>query len=1383
MAKLNLEKTRQYLQEFNFAELFIEELNWSNPVTKSSQLETYKEIIFTRKPIAELSGAVVFEITMPDGNIPNSKIRTEIANAVQKIKGENLLIFIDNHRSQSLWHWVKIQDKNGSSVRKINRSHFYMKGQAGDSFIPKLAGLFTDLSEFDEDGQISIAKVADKFKQALDVERVTKDFYKKYESIFVDFVKLITGIDNDEDRHWYASVILNRLMFIYFLQKKGFIDNANYNYLTEKLKTPRNLSVAEGFYSIFLQKLFFEGFAKPEDQRDAETKRLIGKIKYLNGGLFLKHKIELKYENISIPDVAFENLFALFDSFSWSLNDTIGQNDNEINPDVLGYIFEKYINQKEFGAYYTRPEITEYLCEQTVNKLILDKLNGEKLSAAVPESLQKKLQTPQYESLSDLYTKLDAPTIKRLIDDKTGILSDLSLLDPACGSGAFLVAAMKTLINVYAAIMGRIEFSGDKSLIDWLKKTHDEHPSLEYYIKKQIITNNLYGVDIMEEATEIAKLRLFLALVASAQTVDDLEPLPNIDFNIMAGNSLMGLMRVDSSRFEKHQVVSNVSASGKVIQKADLFRKAVVQTDMFAESKAKGYQQLINEKEVAIRAYKNANTLNISDLQALRESIQQQRKDAYAILNELLLDEFNALNIRYEEVTWDTKKNKEGKANKRPLTITDIEALEPFHWEYEFSEIFSKKNGFDAIIANPPWEVFQTNEKEFFQKYADKIQKKKLRIEDWEEQKEELMKDEEIQRAWLEYSSHFPHQWLYFKKSNHFKNQISEVNGKQVGNKPNLYCLFLEQSINLLKEHGYCGIVIPSGIYTDLGTKQLRKMLFEETEITGLFCFENRKEIFENVHRSYKFIVLSFEKGGKTVNFPTAFMRQNVEDLTLFPKYGALYPNVEMIKKLSPDSLSIIEFKNEQEVSISHKVSQFPLLAGDISGWNVELYGEEINMTRDSDKFKTDVDTLIVYEGGMVHHFFHQFDEPRYWINERLINQEFTDKKYKRHKANSILTKKQIEEVKKVIINDYEVYRLVIRKIARNTDSRTLITTIVPKKCVLGNSLSVIFPFKHSVESLNELAFSKSDLLVLTSLLNSLTVDFILRTRVTANLNLFFLNQLPIPRIQAGDKFYSEIVERAAKLICTTEEFAELWDEVTGDPWTPTSGATDATERNQLRAELDAMVAFTYGISGEELEYILSTFPLVTDVQKALVVEEFEKIVAEHVALKASNKFVMELINQGESNILEFKSTLRYDLRTLKPEKHIEHSVLKTIAAYLNSEGGTLIIGVEDNKNILGLQPDFDSFSKGDKLDEFQKHFDNLLSKSIGSRFHRYLSVSFPEIEGKQICIIEIKEKSAEPVYIKDDAGNETFYIRRLASTIDLKLSEATKYIQEHWKS
>jgi hypothetical protein len=378
-------------------------------------------------------------------------------------------------------------------------------------------------------------------------------------------------------------------MFIYFLQRKHFLDNGNLNYLQDKLNESRQKLGKDKFFSVFLTALFFEGFAKPEEQRSQDARRLLGNIKYLNGGLFLPHAIELANPKIQVPDQAFENLLSLFGRYSWNLNDTPGGDDNEINPDVLGYIFEKYINQKAFGAYYTRPEITEYLCEQTIFKLVLEKVNAPDVPGLPPAR--------RFDSIADLLLNLDASLCKQLLLD---VLPSLSLLDPACGSGAFLVAAMRTLISLYSAIIGKIEFLHDRTLTEWSHKVRKEHPSLAYFIKKRIITDNLFGVDIMEEATEIAKLRLFLALVASAQSVEQLEPLPNIDFNILTGNSLIGLMRVNDEDFERRHA------------QGELFRKS--------------YSQLLAEKNRLIDTYRHAATYT-EDLRALRDNIEKTKKE------------------------------------------------------------------------------------------------------------------------------------------------------------------------------------------------------------------------------------------------------------------------------------------------------------------------------------------------------------------------------------------------------------------------------------------------------------------------------------------------------------------------------------------------------------------------------------------------------------------------------------------------------------------------------------------------------------------------------------------------------------------------------------
>jgi hypothetical protein len=354
-----------------------------------------------------------------------------------------------------------------------------------------------DLAEFDAEGNVSILEVARRMRAALDVERVVKKFYREFEDQHQAFLELIEGIPDERQWCWYASVLLNRLMFIYFLQKKGFLDGGKLNYLRDKLGE----SQARGrdrYFSEFLKALFFEGFAKPEEKRTPAARALVGRIKYLNGGLFLPHRVEQDNPKLDVPDRAFANLFDLFDRYSWNLDDTPGGRDDEMNPDVLGYIFEKYINQKAFGAYYTWTEITEYLCERTIHQLILDAVNA---SDEVKALAVRGMKVRDYPTIGGLLLDLDPPLCRRLVRE---ILPGLSVLDPACGSGAFLVAALKTLVNIYAAVIGKAKFLNERGLNQWLKEIEAKH-HINDFIKRRIITDNLFGVDIMEEATEIAR--------------------------------------------------------------------------------------------------------------------------------------------------------------------------------------------------------------------------------------------------------------------------------------------------------------------------------------------------------------------------------------------------------------------------------------------------------------------------------------------------------------------------------------------------------------------------------------------------------------------------------------------------------------------------------------------------------------------------------------------------------------------------------------------------------------------------------------------------------------------------------------------------------------
>ncbi|MBS0507926.1 MAG: ATP-binding protein, partial [Proteobacteria bacterium] len=944
MAQLDFPSFEKHLQAFDFQRLFLDVLGWNRPAAgRDWQTDQTGDTAYSHRTIAELGGVVAIQVVV-DGGWPDEALRMKVWRHVAHSHAENLLIFTNQQQgaSQSQWYWVK-RDKHPETgkPRLTSRRHEYFKGQPVDLFASKLQAMVVELSELDAAGRLPVLEAARRIASALDVEATTKKFFKAYQEQHLALLEHIEGIADERDKRWYASVLLNRLMFVWFLQKKGFLQDQNgsqrFDYLREQLQTSEQRG-ANRFYGEFLAALFFEAFAKPEAERSPAATALTGRIPYLNGGLFLPHRLELDADHalrlgksLRVADAAFKGIFELFASFTWHLDDTPGGNADEINPDVLGYIFEKYINQKAFGAYYTRPEITSYLADRSIHQLILERVR----EPALPELGLKEVR---FDTVSDLLARMDARTALRLVNE---VLPSITILDPAVGSGAFLVAALKSLINVYYAVVGRAELGASKELQAWLRAIQQDHPSVGYYIKRRIVTDNLHGVDIMEEASEIAKLRLFLAMVASVRRVEDLEPLPNIDFNILPGNSLVGLMRVDEVEFNAKNT----------------------QMGLFAGAKSRPFSELLATKNRKLGTYRHAAEQLGRDvnLRQLRDDIDAEMQDATGVMNELLRDQFEKAGVRFEQASWDAAKGKLGKPVKRPIEREDIDAQTPFHWGYVFDDIVQRRGGFDIILANPPWEVFKPQAKEFFAEYSGLVSKNKMTIKEFEKEQGKLLQNAEVRAAWLAYESRFPHMSAWFRAAPEYQHQSAVVGGKKTGSDINLYKLFVERCFHLLRAGGHCGIVIPGSIYTDLGATGLRRMLFDESAVETLISFSNEKYIFEGVHHAQKFCLLTFSKGNKTKQFRATFRINpreaiNPNELENFIQNETSYLTIpiDLVRKLSPESNSIMEFRSALDIHVAEKTLRFPQLGERIDGaWNLVL-GNEFHMTNDSHLFKTE---------------------------------------------------------------------------------------------------------------------------------------------------------------------------------------------------------------------------------------------------------------------------------------------------------------------------------------------------------------------------------------------------------------------------------------------
>ena len=307
------------------------------------------DVEYILHPVAHKRGMVVY-ICEADP-IPNHAVRQQIERQVARTAHEHIIVYTDPSHTNQVWQWVRREPGRPS----VSRQHTFNRSQPGDSLIQKLEAIAFQL---DEEEELTITTVAGRVRGAFDVDRVTRRFYDRFKSEHSAFLKFIKGIHSRGDREWYASLMLNRLMFVYFIQKKGFLDG-DPDYLQNRLQVTKSKHGDDKFHSFyrhFLLRLFHEGLGKAS--RTSELDALLGRVPYLNGGLFDVHEIESMNSSIEIPDEAFERIFAFFDAYSWHLDSRPLRSDNEINPDVLGYIFEKYINQRQMGAYYTKEDIT-----------------------------------------------------------------------------------------------------------------------------------------------------------------------------------------------------------------------------------------------------------------------------------------------------------------------------------------------------------------------------------------------------------------------------------------------------------------------------------------------------------------------------------------------------------------------------------------------------------------------------------------------------------------------------------------------------------------------------------------------------------------------------------------------------------------------------------------------------------------------------------------------------------------------------------------------------------------------------------------------------------------------------------------------------------------
>ncbi|MCC6602534.1 MAG: N-6 DNA methylase [Anaerolineae bacterium] len=754
--------------------------------------------------------------------------------------------------------------------------------------------------------------------------------------------------------------------------------------------------------------------------------------------------------------------------------------------DIMGNTYEQYLGKalvlrdnaiqtsdnletrKKQGSYYTPQVIVRYLVDNSLGKILRG--DGQERPPTAVE------------------------------------IQNLRVIDPACGSGGFLIYAYELLANFYRGEMARLEAerqtrydelvaSGVTTPFDLQLQltpyTHEIERLQQY--PRFILENHLYGVDLDPQAAEIATVNLIMRAMADQRRSDKRLPLI-LNQNIKVGNGLVGAPPNDARLAE---LVEAISALARL------------------------------RREVVTGGQNHA-------------ALQQQ----IAALSQPLNDALNADLIAHFP---------DGAGGLD-------EAVRPFNWAVEFPEVFENGGGFDVVLGNPPWEIVKPDLREYYAQFDPDIeskltrQKAEARIAALAAGDPALAEGWEAQKARIEAAA------AYYKAAPDYTRQ---GRGDTATHK-----LFLERGYDLLKDGGRLGFVVPAGIYSDLGTKELREMLLNEGKIDYLYSLSNEKWFFSGVHHAFKFALLGAQKGIQSdgfwatfrINPRVAIAPDQLIDFLDDPN-NLIYVRKDSLEKFSPDSLVLMEFETTRQYKVSEKIyGDWPLL-GDENGdlWSLD-FAREFDMANNSDLFNQDAVGLPLYEGKMIHQFNPHFAEPRFWIDEDLGKQKLANSK---------------------AADWYKSYRFAFREVSGAVNERTCLATVLPPNTFSGHTLWV------------GVAPDFATLLYYVAMVNSLCIDWVARFKVNFHVTLFIMKALPIPRLTAGHPVFDAIVPRAARLSCTSPAFAPLWQAVMGTPWSPSHAATDPATRQHLRDELDALVAHLYGLTRDELAHILATFPLV----------------------------------------------------------------------------------------------------------------------------------------------------------------------------------------------
>ncbi len=773
-------------------------------------------------------------------------------------------------------------------------------------------------------------------------------------------------------------------------------------------------------------------------------------------------------------------------------------------------------------------------------------------------------------------------------EDPVGALLALTVCDPACGSGHFLVAAARRIAKRVAAI-----------------ETDEPEPTPDAVRSAlpRVVSRCIYGVDINPMAAELAKVSLWL------EALDPGQPLSFLDANIRIGNALLGVTPALLAAGIPDEAFAALEGDDKKITASLRKRNKAErggQDELFASSSIPLDNVKLGREVSAVIGAPSTSLADVhvqaTRLAELEGSPERRRArliaDAWCAaffqhkttdtggyaITQAVLEQFAAGHFEHSTV----HRHVEDLARDYRF----------FHWHLEFPHILvvvdagTKRadprtgwiGGFSLVLGNPPWDTLSPDAKEFFSAYDLSV--RFMKKSEQQVAITNLLDRSEIEQRWVRHRRHLFATVLFIKKSGRYRLFAQGNLGK---GDFNVYRMFVETALTLTALDGMATQVTPSGLYNGANAAAIRGELFDRWSLLCVLGLINKGEAwFNGIDATTRFACYVARRGGLTAEFAVGFQISSPIQLTMALERPHRLA-VTTVRDQSPEALVISEMVDDIDANITdHLYRLWPAFGDDTLGVPARHYMAEIHMGNDRDRFGDDDPGLPLYEGRMIAQYDHR---AKAYISGRGRSAIWRDLPFESPEKG---IKPQwwvpINKIPTKAVARTKRYRIAFCDVTAPRNERSLIAALVPPGVICGHTAPT-FTYEDS----SEWAYT-----LWLAVANSLPANFLIRKRITLHVSLNILDSLPMPRLQLGDEVLSYIASLVLRLTCTGPEMTAYWNAMAVHGWcqsvpdhtVPANALLDDDARAEARAKIDVVVAkYLYRLTKQQVEHILTTFP------------------------------------------------------------------------------------------------------------------------------------------------------------------------------------------------